>query len=144
MNAFDTLILYTDASTGAIGGFLMQVQGGREIFSFIRASNYLGGDGVGTIRFCLLCQESPPWYFYSENLVYLSNLTILTLVRSLDSNGSRWTYEDFLAGFRTIVSKIKYYFKDDSTHFSHEKEEVEDENTGDTNEERDEVVALRV
>ena len=30
MNAYDPLILYTDASTMAIGGVLMQVQGGKE------------------------------------------------------------------------------------------------------------------
>ena len=30
MNDYDPLILYTDASTRAVGGVLMQVQGGKE------------------------------------------------------------------------------------------------------------------
>ena len=53
MNASDPLILYTDASTKAIRGELMQVQGGKEkpcVFVSHRLSDQATrwGDGIGT------------------------------------------------------------------------------------------------
>jgi len=61
INASDPLILYTDASTKATGGVLMQVQGGNEkpcVFVSHRLSDQAtrsgGGDGTVSIRFCLL------------------------------------------------------------------------------------------
>ena len=60
MNAHDPLILYTDRSTRAIGGVLMQFQGGKEkpclflISQVVRPSNQVcgGSDGAGTLCFC--------------------------------------------------------------------------------------------
>jgi len=55
MNASDPLILYTYASTRAIGGVLMQVQGGREkpcVFVSHILSEQLGGrDGARNLCF---------------------------------------------------------------------------------------------
>ena len=66
MNDSDPLILYTDASTRAVGGVLMQVQGGRErpcVFVSHTLSEQAtrwskGGDGAKTVRLRLLRQES--------------------------------------------------------------------------------------
>ena len=55
MNDSDPLILYTDASTRAVVGVLMQVQGGRErpcvfVSHTLRASDEMGGgDGTRTV-----------------------------------------------------------------------------------------------
>ena len=74
MNEEDPLILYTDASTKAIGGVHHQVayassKGNREAcnlhFSFsLRSGHALGYHGIGTLRVRLLCEEShtlPTW-----------------------------------------------------------------------------------
>ena len=63
MNAHDSLVLYTDASTRAICGVLMQVQGRKEkpcvfITQVVRPSNQVGGDEAGTLRFRVLREES--------------------------------------------------------------------------------------
>ena len=61
MNEEDPLLLYTDASTKAIGGILMQVQNGIEIpvifilISCLRSSDSLGNHGARALFFRLLC-----------------------------------------------------------------------------------------
>jgi len=61
MNEEDPLILYTDASTKAIGGVLMQLQNGIEkpvIFVSHILSEQTGNYGVGTICLRLLCEAT--------------------------------------------------------------------------------------
>ena len=64
MNDSDPLILCTGASTRAVGGVLMKVQGGRErpcvfVSHAVRASDEMGGgDGTRTVRFRILHEES--------------------------------------------------------------------------------------
>jgi hypothetical protein len=97
MNAYDPLILYTDASTRAIGSVLMQVQGEREkpcIFVSHRLSDQATRWGVMELElelfaFVFYMKNLSPYLLGKlftvrtdhKNLVYLANSTVPKLVR---------------------------------------------------------------
>jgi hypothetical protein len=64
VNEQDPLVLYTNASTKAIAGVLMQIQGGKTVhirFTYlIGASLKMGNTGAGIVRFRVLRQAMIP------------------------------------------------------------------------------------
>ena len=145
MNDSDPFILYTDASTRAVGGVLMQVQGGREkpcVFVSHTLSEQATRWGVmeqELFAFVFCVKTLSPYLLGKlftvrtdhKNLVFLSNSTVPKLVRwRVVLSEYRFQIEHipgaqnvvadgltriFHLDLKKISPSVRYCFKDDST-----------------------------